>query len=219
MSIKSELNLEIFGMTQEKLEIKQVMVLRDVKVLKALFSKWRSEILRFLTVQEYTVKQLSEMLGINPGTVYHHVKELQKAGLVVETRTVQEKNIVSRYYRAVAREFRVDFSIITSEDDKDVTQWVKSRVISLIDALKAYNIDIPEGSYPEAEEHITEFINLENLIKEEITPKSPELLKNIASSTAKDAFSLMSLLRLNLNKDYVKIKEKLLDFLKMHESE
>jgi DNA-binding transcriptional ArsR family regulator len=204
-------------MTQEKLEIKQVMVLRDVKVLKALFSKWRSEILRFLTVQEYTVKQLSEMLGINPGTVYHHVKELQKAGLVVETRTVQEKNIVSRYYRAVAREFRVDFSIITSEDDKDVTQWVKSRVISLIDALKAYNIDIPEESYPEAEEHITEFINLENLIKEEITPKNPELLKNIASSTAKDAFSLMSHLQLNLNKDYVKIKEKLLDFLKKHE--
>lgn len=204
-------------MAQEKLEIKQVMVLRDVKVLKALFSKWRSEILRFLTVQEYTVKQLSEMLGINPGTVYHHVKELQKAGLVVETRTVQEKNIVSRYYRAVAREFRVDFSIITSEDDKDVTQWVRSRVISLIDALKAYNIDIPEESYPEAEEHITEFINLENLIKEEITPKNPELIKNIASSTAKDAFSLMSLLRLNLNKDYVKIKEKLLEFLKKHE--
>jgi DNA-binding transcriptional ArsR family regulator len=193
------------------------MVLRDVKVLKALFSKWRSEILRFLTVQEYTVKQLSEMLGINPGTVYHHVKKLQKAGLVVETRTVQEKNIVSRYYRAVAREFRVDFSIITSEDDKDVTQWVKSRVISLIDALKAYNIDIPEERYPEAEEHITEFINLENFIKEEITPKNPELLKNIASSTAKDAFSLMSLLRLNLNKDYIKIKEKLLDFLKKHE--
>lgn len=204
-------------MAQEKLEIKQVMVLRDVKVLKALFSKWRSEILRFLTVQEYTVKQLSEMLGINPGTVYHHVKELQKAGLVVETRTVQEKNIVSRYYRAVAREFRVDFSIITSEDDKDVTQWVRSRVISLIDALKAYNIDIPEESYPEAEEHITEFINLENLIKEEITPKNPKLIKNIAFSTAKDAFSLMSLLRLNLNKDYVKIKEKLLDFLKKHE--
>ncbi len=204
-------------MEQEKLEIKQVMVLRDVKVLKALFSKWRSEILRLLTVQEYTVKQLSEMLGINPGTVYHHVKELQKAGLVVETRTVQEKNIVSRYYRAVAREFRVDFSIITSEDDKDVTQWVRSRVISLIDALKAYNIDIPEESYPEAEDHITEFINLENFIKEEIIPKNPELLKNIASSTAKDAFSLMSLLRLNLNKDYVEIKEKLLDFLKKHE--
>lgn len=204
-------------MEQEKLEIKQVMVLRDVKVLKALFSKWRSEILRLLTVQEYTVKQLSEMLGINPGTVYHHVKELEKAGLVVETRTVQEKNIVSRYYRAVAREFRVDFSIITSEDDKDVTQWVRSRVISLIDALKAYNIDIPEESYPEAEDHITEFINLENFIKEEIIPKNPELLKNIASSTAKDAFSLMSLLRLNLNKDYVEIKEKLLEFLKKHE--
>ncbi|MCK5588150.1 MAG: winged helix-turn-helix transcriptional regulator [Candidatus Lokiarchaeota archaeon] len=204
-------------MEQEKLEIKQVMVLRDVKVLKALFSKWRSEILRFLSSNEYTVKQLSDMLGINPGTVYHHVKELQKAGLVVETRTVQEKNIVSRYYRAVAREFRVDFSIITSEDDKDVTQWVRSRVISLIDALKAYNIDIPEESYPEAEDHITEFINLENLIKEKIIPKNPELLKNTASSTAKDVFSLLSLLRLSQNKDYVETKKKLLDFLKKYE--
>ncbi|MFX1518335.1 MAG: ArsR/SmtB family transcription factor [Promethearchaeota archaeon] len=211
-------------MEQQAFEIKQIMVLRDVKVLKALLNKLRSKILQLLITKEYTVQQLTNVLSemlekeINPGTIYHHVKELQKARLVAETRTVQEKNIVSRYYRAVAREFRVDFSIITGEKDKDVSQWVKSRVTNLIDALRAYNIDIPEEEYPEAEEHITEFINLENKIKEEVTPKNPELLKNMASSTAKDAFSLMSLYRLDQNKNYVERKEKLLNFLEKHEN-
>ncbi len=198
--------------------MKQVMVLRDVKALKALLNKWRSKILQLLTVQEYTVQQLAKMFGINPGTVYHHVKVLQNAGLVEETRTEIEKNIVMRYYKAVAREFRIDFNNIAGKNDIDVTQWVKSRVEGLIDALKAYNIDIPKENYPEAEGLITKFVNLESKIKEEVAPKNPEILKNTDPSTVKDIFSLMALYYLNQNEQYTKLREKLLNFLKKYET-
>ncbi len=203
--------------------MKQVMVLRNVEVLKALLNKWRSKILQLLIVQEYTVQQLTKMLKemtgekINPGTVYHHIKVLQEAGLVEETRTEIEKNIVMRFYRAVAREFKVDFSVLIGENDKDITQWVESRVTGLIETLQAYNIDIAKKSYEEAAEHIKEFINFENKLKEEVSPKNPEILKNKDPSIIKDAFSLMTLYLLNQNKEYVMLREKLLNFLKKHE--
>ena len=163
---------------------------------------------------------LIEMTGetINPGTVYHHIKVLQEAGLVEETRTEIEKNIVMRFYRAVAREFKVDFSVLTGENDKDITQWVESRVTGLIETLQAYNIDIAKKNYEEAAERIKEFTNFENKLKEEISPKNPEFLKNKDPSIIKDAFSLMTLYLLNQNKEYVMLREKLLDFLKMHEN-
>jgi len=206
--------------------MKQLVVLKKVEVLKALLSSWRSKILQLLIVQEYTVQQLTKMLiemtgeKINPGTVYHHIKVLQEAGLVEETRQEIEKNIVMKFYRAVARDFRVDFSVLTGKDEthRDVTQWLESRVTGLIDTLKAYNINIDPKSYIEASEHIKEFINLENKLKEEISPKNPEILKNKDPSIIKDAFSLMTLYLLNQNEEYVMLREKLLDFLKMHEN-
>ncbi|MEX2721769.1 MAG: ArsR/SmtB family transcription factor [Candidatus Wukongarchaeota archaeon] len=200
--------------------MKQVMVLKDTKALKALLNKWRSKILQLLTFQEYTVQQLAKVLEINPGTAYHHVKVLQEAGLVEETRTEMEKNIVMRYYRAVAKEFRVDFGTITGRkmNDKEITQWVKSRVKGLIDGLKAYDIEIPEKSQSEAEELISKLVNLENKIKEEITPKKPEILDRIGPSAAKDVFSLIALYNLSQNKEYTELRGNLVNFLKKHES-
>ena len=201
-------------------EVKQVMVLKDTKALKALLNKWRSKILQLLTFQEYTVQQLAKVLDINPGTVYHHVKVLQEAGLVEETRTEMEKNIVMRFYRAVAKEFRVDFSTITGRkmNDKEITLWVKSRVKGLIDGLKAYDIEIPKESQSEAEELISKLVNLENKIKEEITPKNPEILDRIGPSAAKDVFSLISLYNLSQNKKYTELRGNLVKFLKKHEA-
>ncbi|MFX1518333.1 MAG: ArsR/SmtB family transcription factor [Promethearchaeota archaeon] len=197
--------------------MEQIMVLREAKVLKALLNKWRSKILQFLIIQEHTVQQLANMLGINPGTVYHHVKVLQDTGLVDESRTEIERNIVARYYRAVAREFRVDFSNITGKKDKDVTEWVRSRLEGLIDALKAYNIDIPKENYSDIKEQITSFQSFQNKLKEEIKPKNPKLLENMDSSIIADIFSLMELYYLNQNKQYVKLREELLNFLKKYE--
>jgi DNA-binding transcriptional ArsR family regulator len=201
----------------EDLEMEQIMVLRDTNVLKALLNKWRSKILQFLIIQEHTVQQLANMLGINPGTVYHHVKVLQDTGLVEESRTEIERNIVARYYRAVAREFRVDFSNITGKKNKAVVEWARNRLEGLIDALKAYNIDIPKENYSDIKEQITSFQSFQNKLKEEIKPKNAKLLENIDSSIIADIFSLMELYHLNQNQQYVKLREELVNFLKKYE--
>ena len=197
--------------------MKPIKVLKDLKVLKVLLNKWRSKILQLLTVQEYTIKQLSEVLKINPGTVSHHITALKEAELIEETRTEMKRNIVVRYYRAVAEEFRVDFNIITEEEDREIAQWAKSRIKGLIDALRAYSIDIPEKDYTKAERLITEFINLENTLKEKIATNNPKLLENVTPATKRDAFTLLTHYQLNQNPEYIALREKLLNFLKNYE--
>lgn len=197
--------------------MQQTMVVRDKEVLKSLLSKIRSKILQHLINEELTVQQLAKKIKTSAGSAYYHVKGLQEAGLVEETRTEMEKNIMMRFYRAVAREFKVDFDIITDETDEEVTQWVKSRVESIITGLQAYNIVIPKDKFPDAVKHLTEFVNLENKIKEEISPKNPELLNNIAPSLQADIASLMEMYHQNHNNELTNAREKLISFLRKFE--
>ena len=200
--------------------MKQVMVLKNMSSLKEILNKSQQEILQLLTFQEYTVQQLGKILNINPCTAYQYVKVLEKAGLVEETHAEIENYFAMRYYRAVAKEFKVDFNNMNGIAEKDikVTRWIKEHVEDLIDALKAYNIEISEESRSNGKELISKLVNLENKIKEEITPKIPKILENIPSSTAEDVFYLIALHNLNQNKEYAELTEKLLNFLKKHEA-
>lgn len=197
--------------------MQQTMVVRDKEVLKSLISPIRSKILQLLINEELAVQQLANKLETSAGSAYYHVKGLQDAGLVEETRTEMEKNIMMRFYRAVARQFKVDFSIITDEADEEVTKWVKSRVESIITGLQAYNIVIPKEKFPDAVKYLTEFVNLENKIKEEIPPKNPELLNNIAPSIREDISSLMEMYHQNQDNDLTNAREKLISFLRKYE--
>ncbi|MFX1465030.1 MAG: ArsR/SmtB family transcription factor [Promethearchaeota archaeon] len=197
--------------------MQQTMVVRDKEVLKSLISPIRSKILQLLINEELAVQQLANKLETSAGSAYYHVKGLQEAGLVEETRTEMEKNIMMRFYRAVARQFKVDFSIITDEADEEVTKWVKSRVESIITGLQAYNIVIPKEKFPDAVQYLTKFVNLENKIKEEISPTSPELLNNIAPSIREDISSLMEMYHQNQNNDLTNAREKLISFLRKYE--
>jgi len=193
------------------------MVVRDKEVLKSLISPIRSKILQLLINEELAVQQLANKLETSAGSAYYHVKGLQDAGLVEETRTEMEKNIMMRFYRAVARQFKVDFSIITDEADEEVTKWVKSRVECIITGLQAYNIVIPKENFPDAVKYLTEFVNLENKIKEEIPPKNPELLNNIAPSIREDISSLMLMYHQTQDNDLINAREKLISFLRKYE--
>ena len=197
--------------------MQQTMVVRNKEVLKSLISPIRSKILQLLINEELAVQQLANKLETSAGSAYYHVKGLQDAGLVEETRTEMEKNIMMRFYRAVARQFKVDFSIITDEADEEVTKWVKSRVESIITGLQVYNIAIPKEKFPDAVKYLTEFVNLENKIKEEISPTSPELLNNIAPSIREDISSLMEMYHQNQDNDLINAREKLISFLQKYE--
>lgn len=79
--------------------------------LKALGDSTRQKILAFLGQQSATTKQLAEALGQPKGTIGHHLKVLQEAGLIRVVRTRLVRAITEKYYGRVARVYRTSTSM------------------------------------------------------------------------------------------------------------
>ncbi|HEV2237261.1 MAG TPA: winged helix-turn-helix domain-containing protein, partial [Ktedonobacterales bacterium] len=75
---------------------------------KALSDPTRTKILGIIQNQPATAKQVADRLGLAPGTVGHHLRALESAGVaqVVARRTV--RGIIARYYTRTARIFHFD---------------------------------------------------------------------------------------------------------------
>jgi putative molybdopterin biosynthesis protein len=86
--------------------------IQDLAAIKILADPRRLEILRILMTAPATLTQLGQDLGEHPAQVRHHLKLLEKAGLVelVDQRVV--RGFVEKYYRARARAFTINEIIL-----------------------------------------------------------------------------------------------------------
>lgn len=85
-----------------------VMRLSEPAQLKALGHKVRQQVVSLLLERDATVSQLADALGIPVGTVGHHLRVLEDAGLVEIARTREVRGIVEKHYRRTARLFLLD---------------------------------------------------------------------------------------------------------------
>lgn len=65
----------------------------------------RTDIMVMLAERPATTKQLAEALGKPKGTVGHHLKALEEAGLISVVRTRQVRAITEKYYGRLARTY------------------------------------------------------------------------------------------------------------------
>jgi len=93
-------------------EAPDVLVVREPEQLKALADELRSRIVVMLREKAQSVSELAAKLGLPKGTVGHHVKVLESAGLVSVVRTRQVRALTERYYGRTARLF-----LLKSTDD------------------------------------------------------------------------------------------------------
>jgi DNA-binding transcriptional ArsR family regulator len=84
-----------------------VLVVSDPEQLRALADELRGKIVRRLRERARSVSELADELRLPKGTVAHHVKVLEKAGLVRVVRTRKVRALTERYYGRVARLFLV----------------------------------------------------------------------------------------------------------------
>ncbi len=86
---------------------KKVVVLSTDIQIKAYVHPTRIAILSMLAARKRTVSSVAKELGVHPANITHHVKLLQKVGLIklVEKRDIG-KNI-EKYYRSIALNFVV----------------------------------------------------------------------------------------------------------------
>jgi DNA-binding transcriptional ArsR family regulator len=82
-----------------------VLVVRRPDQLKALADELRSRIVVMLRERAQSVSELAVRLKMPKGTVAHHVKVLESAGLLKVVRTRRVRAVTEKYYGRTARLF------------------------------------------------------------------------------------------------------------------
>jgi DNA-binding transcriptional ArsR family regulator len=86
-------------------DAEDVLTVRDPEQLKALGDELRSRIVALLRERAASTTELAAALGLPKGTVGHHVKVLERAGLIHVVRTRQVRAVTEKFYGRVARLF------------------------------------------------------------------------------------------------------------------
>ncbi|MHA1959253.1 MAG: winged helix-turn-helix domain-containing protein [Candidatus Thorarchaeota archaeon] len=197
--------------------MKDLVVIADPTVIKVLFEPTRAAIVfQYLVNRAMTVKQLSDVLGKNPGTILHHIDKLKKAGLVVQERTEQTvTGIVQRYYRATAREFRLGIGGMM-ETDGGVREFARERLKSMVQSLQVYGIEIPESQIEEATELLRPLIEQENAVVAALPITDQKAYRKLARSVRGDASRIMRRFSLEEDSEYVRRRGEWHKFLRQH---
>jgi DNA-binding transcriptional ArsR family regulator len=91
-----------------------VLVVSDPAQLKALGDELRGRILSLLRERAWSTQQLSRELDLPKGTVGHHLKVLERAGLIRVVHTRRVRAVTEKFYGRVARLF-----LFEAEDPAD----------------------------------------------------------------------------------------------------
>jgi DNA-binding transcriptional ArsR family regulator len=81
------------------------LVVDQPEQLRALADDLRTQIIALLRERAFSTQQLSRKLGIPKGTVGHHLKVLEQAGLIRVVRTRKVRAVTEKFYGRTARLF------------------------------------------------------------------------------------------------------------------
>jgi DNA-binding transcriptional ArsR family regulator len=98
--------------------VQETLWIENLETLRAVVDPLRLRVLDALIDEPLNVKQIAQRLGEKPTRLYYHINALEDAGLVQVVDTRMKKNLVERYYLAVARDFRVDSRLLKTSRDK-----------------------------------------------------------------------------------------------------
>lgn len=100
--------------------VRDELVLDSLAQLGALAHPLRQRALRALADEPRTNKQLAALLGEPPARLHFHVRELERAGLIALVEERPKGGVLEKYYRAVARGFRLGPALGAAPEAGDV---------------------------------------------------------------------------------------------------
>jgi len=98
-------NEHVINLPAPDYDADDLLVVREPEQLRALGDDLRARIVVLLRERAQSVTELAEALELAKGTVAHHVKVLEKVGLVRVVRTRKVRALTERYYGRTARLF------------------------------------------------------------------------------------------------------------------
>ncbi len=107
-------------------EADDVMVLREPAQLRAIADELRGRIVALLRERAASTTELAAVLKLPKGTVGHHLKVLERAGLIRVVRTRQVRAMTERFYGRTARLF------VLKSDEESAPQDLTGGVITAV---------------------------------------------------------------------------------------
>ena len=196
--------------------IKEFVVISNIKTIKLLLDKTRADIVfKYLVNDEMTVKQLSDAMGKKPGTVLHHVQKLNNAGIIEMVRTHETtRGIVERYYRAIAREYRLG-----------ITEMMRSRaappkstnpVKSILTGLSTLGITISESDMIRGQKILAQMREIEQKTEKVINRADNKPFQSLPASTRINVLKEMTRFLLSKNGTYNELASEWYDLLSQY---
>ncbi len=109
-------------------EADDTLLVSDPAKLRAMADPFRVQLVQLLRDKARSTQEISEQLGIPKGTVGHHLKVLESAGLIRVVRTRKVRALTEKFYGRTARLF-----LYQTEDPAD------GRAISAVTLRQAAN--------------------------------------------------------------------------------
>jgi DNA-binding transcriptional ArsR family regulator len=109
-----------FNLPAPDYEAEDVLIVRETEQFRALGDDLRSKIVVLLRDHAASTTGLAEQLGLPKGTVGHHLKVLEKAGLVRVVRTRKVRAVTENYFGRTARLFIFKSTDADGEDVRNV---------------------------------------------------------------------------------------------------
>jgi DNA-binding transcriptional ArsR family regulator len=101
-------------------EADDVMVVSEHAQLRALADDLRAKLVGLLRERAASTTELAVQLALPKGTVGHHLKVLERAGLIRVVRTRKVRAVTEKYYGRVARLFVIKSSEALPEGERAV---------------------------------------------------------------------------------------------------
>jgi DNA-binding transcriptional ArsR family regulator len=109
-------------------EAEETLIVADPAQHRAMADPFRTQLIQLLRDRARSTQEISEELGVPKGTVGHHLKVLESAGLIRVVRTRKVRAMTEKFYGRTARLF-----LYQTEDPAD------GRAISAVTLRQAAN--------------------------------------------------------------------------------
>ena len=111
--------------------MKSRITLQSLEQLKTISIPPRMAIFGALGEKPMTTKQVALKLGEKITKLYHHVSALESAGLVELVETKQNRGVIEKYYRAIAKTIHVDRSLFAGSPQERIVAKKVQKMIAL----------------------------------------------------------------------------------------
>jgi DNA-binding transcriptional ArsR family regulator len=196
--------------------MRDFMIVKDPNVAKLFADPNRRGILHNLRHREMTACQLAKTLEKNVSSISHHLKALDKAGLVEQTRTSVKGNLVERFYRATAEKFIISYTLSEGlvAGSEDIAKWSREVSNRAVQSLGVFGYDLPKEREGKVSGLIERYASLEKIAFEEVISEQ-KLPVYVSRPALRLLLSLLTNISLHQDSEFVELLNEISTQLKV----